>query len=188
MRGLVWVGIVVAGIIAMLPLIALMGRDDDENKTVPALEWVSDTCGNVQVWRGEIEDVADTLRAEGVGQALRAPTGASVEQVARATDTLLQGLENNGVPDTPNGQQSADTIETWARTALDDLNAAADTQQDAGDSVQERVNATAGSAAAISGALTSGAQTVADVFQTDPDLAAAFAQSDRCGVLRTEGE
>src|SRR4029078_4818492 len=55
--------VIVAGAVALTGVVALVGRDDSEDQTVPAGEWADTVCGAVAVWRGQIEAIADGLHA-----------------------------------------------------------------------------------------------------------------------------
>jgi hypothetical protein len=194
-----WVIAVVAGILLVLVVTAVIGTGEDSGETVTAGEWAQTTCGAVGVWRGEMEDIVEELRTpsefpasgaeEPQSETPQGRTGfvrVGLERAARATDTMIEGIDNAGTPDTPEGEQAAKLISDWSESALDDLEKAQDSLDEEADSIEESITQLADAARAIGAALTSGVQTMADVGRTDPELAAAVQQSSTCQQLQEE--
>jgi hypothetical protein len=194
-----WVIAVVAGILLVLVVTAAIGTGEDSGETVTAGEWAQTTCGAVGVWRGEMEDIVEELRTpsefpasgaeEPQSETPQGRTGfvrVGLERAARATDTMIEGIDNAGTPDTPEGEQAAKLISDWSESALDDLEKAQDSLDEEADSIEESITQLADAARAIGAALTSGVQTMAEVGRTDPELAAAVQQSSTCQQLREE--
>jgi hypothetical protein len=194
-----WVIAVVAGILLVLVVTAAVGTGEDSGETVTAGEWAQTTCGAVGVWRGEMEDIVEELRTpsefpasgaeEPQSETPQGRTGfvrVGLERAARATDTMIEGIDNAGTPDTPEGEQAAKLISDWSESALDDLEKAQDSLDEEADSIEESITQLADAARAIGAALTSGVQTMAEVGRTDPELAAAVQQSSTCQQLREE--
>jgi hypothetical protein len=190
---------VVAGILLVLVVTAAIGTGEDSGETVTAGEWAQTTCGAVGVWRGEMEDIVEELRTpsefpasgaeEPQSETPQGRTGfvrVGLERAARATDTMTEGIDNAGTPDTPEGEQAAKLISDWSESALDDLEKAQDSLDEEADSIEESITQLADAARAIGAALTSGVQTMAEVGRTDPELAAAVQQSSTCQQLREE--
>jgi hypothetical protein len=190
---------VVAGILLVLVVTAAIGTGEDSGETVTAGEWAQTTCGAVGVWRGEMEDIVEELRTpsefpasgaeEPQSETPQGRTGfvrVGLERAARATDTMIEGIDNAGTPDTPEGEQAAKLISDWSESALDDLEKAQDSLDEEADSIEESITQLADAARAIGAALTSGVQTMAEVGRTDPELAAAVQQSSTCQQLREE--
>jgi hypothetical protein len=190
---------VVAGILLVLVVTAVIGTGEDSGETVTAGEWAQTTCGAVGVWRGEMEDIVEELRTpsefpasgaeEPQSETPQGRTGfvrVGLERAARATDTMIEGIDNAGTPDTPEGEQAAKLISDWSESALDDLEKAQDSLDEEADSIEESITQLADAARAIGAALTSGVQTMAEVGRTDPELAAAVQQSSTCQQLREE--
>jgi plasmid stabilization system protein ParE len=109
-----------------------------------------------------------------------------LERAVQATDTMIEGIDNAGTPDTPEGAEAARLISDWSDSALDDLEEAQDSLDEEADSLEESITQLADAARAIGAALTSGVQTLAEVGRTDPELAAAVQQSSTCQQLREE--
>jgi hypothetical protein len=194
-----WVIAVVAGILLVLVVTAVIGTGEDSGETVTAGEWAQTTCGAVGVWRGEMEDIVEELRTpsefpasgaeEPQSETPQGRTGfvrVGLERAARATDTMIEGIDNAGTPDTPEGEQAAKLISDWSESALDDLEKAQDSLDEEADSIEESITQLADAARAIGAALTSGVQTMAEVGRTDPELAAAVQQSSTCQQLQEE--
>jgi hypothetical protein len=200
MRGpWLWIVAIVAGIVVLLGVVALVGRDDSQNQTVPAGEWADTVCGSVAVWRGQIESIVDELRqpsatgstgtTEPQSETPQSRTGfvrTGLERTVRATQTMITGIDNAGVPDTPQGEQAANAISGWADATRNDLEDAQDALDDEADTLAEAVAQLTDAARAITGAVTSGVKAVADVARTDPELAAALRDSSTCRQLREE--
>jgi hypothetical protein len=200
MRGpWLWVAVIVAGIVAVLGITAIVGRDDNEGETVSAGEWADSVCGAVTVWRGQIETIVDELRqpsatgstgtTEPQSETPQSRTGfvrTGLERTVRATQTMITGIDNAGVPDTPQGEQSANAISGWADATRNDLEDAQDSLDTEADTLADAVAQLTDAARAITGAVTSGVKAVADVGRTDPELAAALRDSNTCQQLREE--
>jgi len=200
MRGpWIWVVVIVAGVVAVTGVVALVGRDDSEDQTVAAGEWADTVCGAVAVWRGQIESIVDGIRDPDASGSLgveepqsETPQGRTtfirdgLEQTVEATETMITGIGNAGVPDTAQGAQSANAISGWADATLDDLEDAQDSLDNEADTLEEAIGQLTDAARAITGAVTSGVKAVADVGRTDPELAAALRDSSTCRQLREE--
>jgi len=200
MRGpWLWVVVIVAGVVAVLGVTAIVGRDDSKNQTVSAGEWADSVCGSVAVWRGEIEAIVDELRqpsatgstgtTEPQSETPQSRTGfvrTGLERTVRATHTMITGVENAGVPDTSQGEQSANAISGWADATRNDLENAQDSLDEEADTLADAIAQLTDAARAITGAVTSGVKAVADVGRTDPELAAALRDSSTCQELREE--
>ena len=153
----------------------------------------------VAVWRGQIETIVDELRqpsatgstgtTEPQSETPQSRTGfirTGLERTVRATQTMITGIDNAGVPDTPQGEQAANAIAGWADATRNDLEDAQDALDDEADTLADAVAQLTDAARAITGAVTSGVKAVADVARTDPELAAALRDSSTCRQLREE--
>jgi hypothetical protein len=200
MRGpLAWIVAIVAGVLVLTGVVALVGRDDSEDETVSAGQWADGVCGSVAVWRGQIQSIVDEIRQpsavgtprteEPQSETPQGRTGfirSGLERTVRATQTMITGVENAGVPDTPQGEQAANAISGWADATRNDLEDAQDSLDDEADTLAEAIAQLTDAARAITGAVTSGVKAVADVSRTDPELAAALRDSSTCQELREE--
>ena len=184
---------------ALVGVVALVGRDDNKGQTVSAGEWADGVCGSVAVWRGEIESVVDSIRNPAAAGSLGAeepqsetPQGRTafirdgLERTLRATATMITGIDNAGVPDTPQGEQAANAISGWADATQNDLEDAQDSLDQEADTLADAIAQLTDAARAITGAVTGGVKAVADVSRTDPELAAALRDSSTCQQLREE--
>jgi hypothetical protein len=199
MRGpLVWIAVIVVGIVAVIGVTALIGNGDDSDETVSAGEWAQSVCGAVGVWRGELEATVEEIRTppavaggdvEPQSETPQERTGlirTGLERAVQATDTMVEGVDNAGVPDTEQGEEAAGLVSDWADSARDDLEEAQDSLDEEADSLEDSITQLTGAARAIGASLLSGTQTVAEVAQTDPELAAALRESSTCTELREE--
>ena len=200
MRGpLAWIVAIVAGVLVLIGVVALVGRDDSEDETVSAGQWADSVCGSVAVWRGEIESIVDEIRQpsatgstgteEPQSETPQGRTGfvrTGLERAVRATHTMITGIDNAGSPDTPQGEQSANAISGWADATRNDLEDAQDSLDEEADTLADAIAQLTDAARAITGAVTSGVKAVVDLARTDPELAGALRDSSTCQQLREE--
>ena len=198
MRGwVVWVG-VLAGLVVLVGIGAAIGGDDDTDETVSALEWADNVCGTVIVWRGEMEAIVDGVRSSGEASTSGSESGAEspqgqsgsvrtgLEQALLATETMVEGIGRAGIPDTPNGQDAADGLASWADDAVDDLEDAQDALAEDTDTTSEELERLSDSVGTIVQVYASGGQAVADAAVEDPELLGALRDSEKCEQLAEE--
>jgi hypothetical protein len=198
MRGHVaWI-VAAVGIVLVIVAAALIGTRDKSGETVPAGEWAESVCGAVGVWRGELESLVEDLRTPNAAAGSEEPqsetpqgrTGfirVGVERAVQATETMVVGVENAGIPDTSNGERVADVVTSWADESLDELEDAQNSLDEEADSLEESIEQLTDAARAIGAVLASGTRTVADVVRADPELAAVIRDTSTCQELREEG-
>ena len=198
MRGwLAWTIAIVAGVLVVLVASAMIGNRDMSGETVAAGEWAQSVCGAVGTWRGEIEAIVEDIRtpnasstaggAEPQSETPQSRTGfvrKGLERGVQATKTLVTGIDNAGVPDSPQGDEAAKQVSDWADSAVDDLEAAQDSLDEEAGSLEESIKQLTGAAASIGSVLTSGVRTFADVARLDTELAATLKSSSTCQELR----
>jgi hypothetical protein len=195
--GLAWLVAIVAGVLVVIAVTAIVGNRDKSGETVSAGEWAQTVCGAVGTWRGEMESIVEDIRtpsasstAGGEEPQSETPQGRTgfvrkgLERAVQATDTMVTGIDNAGVPDTPQGEEAAKQVSDWADSSLDDLESAQDSLDEEADTLEEAVTQVTGAAGTIGSVLTSGVQTFADVARLDPELAAALKSSSTCQELR----
>jgi hypothetical protein len=109
-----------------------------------------------------------------------------LERAVSATETMITGIDNAGVPDTPEGQQASEQVSGWADGALDDLEDAQDSLDEEADDLEDAIEQVVEATGALAAALAGGVQTFADVARLDPELGAALRDSSTCQELREE--
>jgi hypothetical protein len=189
-----------AGIVAVILVAALIGDRDRRDETVPAGEWAQSVCGTISVWRGELESIVEDIRtptsestAGGEEPQSETPQGRTgfvrkgVERGVQATETMVEGIENAGVPDTEQGEEAAQIVSDWADSALNDLEEAEDSLDNEADSLEESLEQFAQAARALGTSLTGGVRALADLTQADPELARTVLETSECQQLRAEG-
>jgi hypothetical protein len=199
-RGLTWL-LVAAGVVVVLVATAMVGNRDDSGETVPAGQWAQSACGSIGVWRGEIEAIVDSVRqAPSTGtmgteepqsqtaQGRAASVRAALERAVRATENLVTGIDNAGIPETSRGEDAAAQVSSWADTSVATLEKAQDSLDTEAATPQEAIAQLAGAAGALRVVLVSGFETLADVALLDPELAAAVHESSTCQQLLEEQE
>jgi hypothetical protein len=197
---LAWI-VAAVGVVAVIVVAAVIGGRDKSDETVPAGEWAQSVCGAVGVWRGEFEAIIEDIRTPaafgdaGVDepqsetpQTRRGFVRAGLEVAVQATDTLVEGIDNAGAPDTPQGQEAATKMSDWANSSKDDLEQAQDSLDDEADTLEDAITQVTTAAGAIGTTLTSGVKTFADIAASDPALAAALRDSSTCQQLRKKEE
>jgi hypothetical protein len=194
---LFWIVAIVAGIVAVIGVAALLG-DDDSGDTVAGGEWAQSVCGTVGVWRGELEAIVEDIRtptSAGTGSEepqSETPQGRTgfvrqgLERAIQATETMVEGVDNAGTPDTAQGEDVAQLVSSWADSAVDDLEDAEESLDEEADSLEESIRQLTGAVGAIGSVLASGTQTVADIARADPELTDALRDSSTCQELREE--
>jgi hypothetical protein len=199
MRGPIpWIA-AAGGVLLVIIVVALIGGRDKRDESVSAGEWAQSVCGAVGVWRGELEAIVEDIRtpnatstAGGEEPQSETPQGRTgfirkgLERGVQATDTLVEGIDNAGVPDTAQGEQAADQVAEWANSASDDLEEAQNSLDDEADTLEAAIEQVTGAAAAIGSVLASGVRTVTEVVRLDPELASALQASSTCQQLREE--
>ena len=201
MRGpLAWVVAVVAGLVLVVIVTAMIGNRDNSDETVSAGEWAQNVCGAVGVWRGEMEAIVEDVRTpnanasgteEPQSETPQGRTGfirTGLERAVQATETMVEGVENAGTPDTTNGEEVADVVSSWADSALDELEDAQDSLDEEADTLEASIRQLTGAAQAIGSVLASGTRTVADVARADPELVSVIRDTSTCQELREEAE
>lgn len=199
MRGWVaWVVGILAGLVILTAVVALVGSDDDEGQTVTAAEWADSVCGTALVWRGTMESIVDGVRSAGQSGTSGSESGAEspqgrsgsvrtgLEQALLATETMVEGIARAGIPDTPNGQEAADGLASWADDAVDEIEDAQDALGEDVDTTSEEIELLSAAVATIFEVYGSGGQAVADAAVNDPELLAALSASPRCEELKQE--
>jgi hypothetical protein len=194
---LFWIAVAAVGVIAVVGVAALL-VDDESGDTVSAGEWAQSVCGAVGVWRGELEAIVEDIRtptSAGTGSEepqSETPQGRTgfirqgLERAVLATETMVEGVDNAGIPDTPNGERVADVVSSWADSALDELEDAEESLDEEADSLEESIEQLTGAARAVASVLTSGTRTIADVIRADPQLASVLGDTSTCTELREE--
>ena len=182
----------------MLGVTALIGNRDERGEPVTAGEWAQNVCGSVGAWRGELEAIVDDIRTPsavstaGEEPQSETPQGRTgfvrkgLERTVGAAETLVEGIDNAGVPDTEQGEEAAGQVSDWADSSLDDLDQAQDALDEEADSLEEAIEQFQDAAGAIAATLVAGVQTLTDVARLDPELAAAIQDSSTCQQLREE--
>jgi hypothetical protein len=198
MRGPVGWILAAAGIVLLIVVVALIGNRDKSGETVPPGEWAESVCGTIGVWRGELEATVEEIRTppaaaggdvEPQSETPQERTGfirTGLERAVQATETMVEGVENAGTPDTPNGEQVADVVSSWADSALDELEDAQDSLDEEADSLEASIEQLTGAARAFGTVLASGTRTVADVVRADPDLVPVIRDTSTCQELQEE--
>jgi len=187
------------GVIAVLIVAAAIGGSDESGETVPAGEWTQSVCGAIGVWRGELEDIVDDVRNPNAQTAAgseepqsETPQGRTgfirkgLERAVQAADTLVIGIDDAGVPDSPQGEEAAKTVSDWADSAQKELEDAQDSLDEEADSLEQSIEQLTAAARAIGAVLAGGVQTLAEVTRTDPQLAATALDTSTCQQLRAE--
>jgi hypothetical protein len=197
---LAWI-LAAVGVVAVIVVAALIGDGERRGETVSAGEYAQNVCGAIGVWRGELESIVEDIRtptsestAGGEEPQSETPQGRtgflrkSVERGVQAAETLVEGIDNAGVPDTEEGEESAEIVSDWAESNLNDLEEAEDVLDDEADSLEESLEQFADAARAIGRSLAGGLETIAEVTRADPELARVALDTSECRQIREEGE
>ena len=202
MRGrgpVVWIVGIAGGLVLVLVVTALIGNNDRRGETVTAGEWAQSVCGSVAVWRGELEAIIDEVQAPSSANAAvgeepqsETPQGRTafirkgLDRTVQAAEVLVEGVDNAGIPDTPEGEAAARQMSDWVNESSDDLEDAQDSLDDEADTLEEGIEQLTGAARTIASVRVSGLETLNQVVSTDPALGAALEASSTCQQLREE--
>jgi hypothetical protein len=187
------------GILAVIVVAAAIGGRDESGETVPAGEWTQSVCGAIGVWRGELEDIIDDVRvpnaqtgAGGEEPQSETPQGRTgfirkgLERAVGAAETLVVGIDDAGIPDSPQGEEAAETVSDWAESAQEELEDAQDSLDEEADSLEASIEQLTGAARAIGSVLAGGVETIAEVTRLDPELARTALDTSTCQQLHAE--
>ncbi len=187
------------GVVAVIIAAAAIGGRDESGETVSAGDWAQNVCGAVAVWRGELEAIVEDVRtpnasstAGGEEPQSETPQGRTgfvrkgLERAIQATETVVEGIDNAGVPDTEQGEEAAEDVSTWAERALGDLEEAQDSLDEEADTIEASIEQFGDATGAIGAAVVGGVETITGVAELDPALAVALNQSSTCEQLREE--
>jgi hypothetical protein len=195
---LTWIVGALVGVALVLGVTALIGNRDERSEPVTAGEWAQNVCGSVGAWRGELEAIVDDIRTPSAASTAgeepqsETPQGRTgfvrkgLERTVGAAETLVEGIDNAGVPDTSQGQEAAGLVSDWANSSLDDLDQAQDALDEEADSLEEAIEQFRDATGAIAATLVAGVQTLNDVARLDPALEAALNDSSTCQQVREE--
>jgi len=187
------------GVILVLIVGAAIGGRDESGETVPAGDWTQSVCGAIGVWRGELEDIVDDVRNPNAQTAAgseepqsETPQGRTgfirkgLERAVQAADTLVIGIDDAGIPDSPQGEEAAKTVSDWADASQKELEDAQDSLDEEADSLEQSIEQLTSAARAIGTVLAGGVQTVAEITRTDPELARTALDTSTCQQLHAE--
>ena len=195
---LAWIVGIAVGVVLVLGVTAWIGNRDDRGETVTAGEWAQNVCGSVGAWGGAMESIVEDIRTPsavnpaGEEPQSETPQGRTgfvrkgLERARTVTETMVEGVDNAGVPDTAQGEQAAEQVSEWADSALSDLEDSEDTLDDEAETIEESIRQLTDAAGTIATVLTSGAQTLVDVGRLGPELVPAFRATSTCQQLREE--
>jgi hypothetical protein len=199
MRGpLPWIFATV-GVLALLVVGAALG-DREEGETVPAGEWAQSVCGAVGVWRGDLAvifgEVTEPNAAASAAEEPQSETPQgrtafirqSLERAISATEIMVEGVQNAGVPDSAEGEEAAERISEWAGQAEEELEEAEDALDEDPESAEQAIEQLTEAAQTVFAVRASGAQTILEVTQLDPELGTALTDASTCQELREDEE
>ena len=172
------------GVVAVIIAAAAIGGRDESGETVSAGDWAQNVCGAVAVWRGELEAIVEDVRtpnasstAGGEEPQSETPQGRTgfvrkgLERAIQATETVVEGIDNAGVPDTEQGEEAAEDVSTWAERALGDLEEAQDSLDEEAETIEASIEQFGDATGAIGAAVVGGVETITGVAELDPALA-----------------
>ena len=149
---LTWILGIVVGVVVVLGVTALIG-----NGTTTAASRFPPACGRRTCaalsasGAASSESIVDDIRTpsavatageEPQSETTQGRTGfvrKGLERGVQATETMVEGIDNAGVPDTENGEEAANDVSDWSERALGDLEEAQDSLDDEADSLEEAV-------------------------------------------------
>jgi len=199
MRGPIpWIA-AAGGVLLVIIVVALIGGRDKRDESVSAGEWAQSVCGAVGVWRGDLEAIVEDIRTppsagatgteEPQSETPQGRTGfirSGLERAVQSADTMVEGIDRAGTPETSQGEQAAQQVSDWADSAHEALENAEDSLDEEADTIGDSIAQLASAAGAIRVTLAEGVRTLADVARLDPELGQALRDSSTCQELREE--
>jgi hypothetical protein len=199
MRGPIpWIA-AAGGVLLVIIVVALIGGRDKRDESVSAGEWAQSVCGAVGVWRGDLEAIVEDIRTppsagatgteEPQSETPQGRTGfirSGLERAVQSADTMVEGIDRAGTPETSQGEQAAQQVSDWADSAHEALENAEDSLDEEADTIGDSIAQLASAAGAIRVTLAEGVRTLADVARLDPELGQALQASSTCQQLREE--
>jgi hypothetical protein len=194
---LAWI-VAAAGVVVVILVVAAIGGRDKSDETVTAGEWAQSMCGAVGVWRGQMEAIVEDIRTpssaapsgeEPQSETPQGRTGlvrSGLERAIEATETMVEGLDNAGIPDTAAGEDAAEDISNWANGSLNDLEEAEESLDEEAETLEEAVEQIGGALGTLGSVVANGVQAITTATLTDPELASALQESSTCQELREE--
>ena len=167
MRGpLAWI-LAAVGIVAVIVVAALIGDRDRRRRDGPGRRVGAERLRHGRRLarrargdrRGHPHADASESTAGGEEPQSETPQGRTgflrkgVERGVQATETLVEGIDNAGIPDTEQGEEAAEIVSDWADSALNDLEEAEDSLDDEADTLEESLEQFAEAAARARDAL-----------------------------------
>ena len=187
------------GVAAVIVVAAAIGGRDESDETVTAGQWAQSVCGAVGVWRGELEAIVEDIRtpnatstAGGEEPQSETPQGRTglirkgLERAVLASETLVEGIDNAGIPDTGQGEEAAEVVSNWADETLDSFEQAQDSLDEEADTLEESIEQLTDAARSVGAALTGGIQALADVIRLDPEVTQALRDSSTCQQVQEQ--
>ena len=179
-------------------LIAAGSGRDNSGKTVRADAWAHDVCRSVAAWEGSLKDIRKELQKSNygarnsdgaIGDFVEGTVGlrVAVDRAYIATrQTLRRGMQQAGIPDSPQGAQASAALRVWAAQTEQNLRAAhALLKHDPANAsiASDAFEALTVPAQALAESVATGRATVQAVRASDPALDQAFNRSSVCRRL-----
>ena len=177
----------------------LIGNRDDSGEPVTAGEWAQNVCGAVGVWRGELEAIVEDIRTPNANATAgeepqsETPQGRTgfirkgLERGVQATETMVEGVDNAGVPDTENGEEAADDVSDWAESCPRATSRRRRTRSTTRRTPSRSRSSSSRTRRERSGPRSSAAcRRSPTSLELDPALAVAFRDTSTCQQLREE--
>jgi hypothetical protein len=197
MRGPVPWLLAAGGVLLVIVVVALIGNRDKSGDTVTAGEWAQSVCGAVGTWRGDLEAIVEDIRTppslgatgseEPQSETPQGRTGfirSGVERAVQSADTMVEGIDRAGTPETSQGEQAQQQVSDWADSAHQALENAQDSLDEEAETIGDSIAQLASAAGAIRVTIAEGVRTLADVARLDPELGQAIRDSSTCQELR----
>ncbi len=172
-------------IVVMALVITACGDDDDEGSGDPVAvpEYASDICSAFFGWTDALQDgltdQGSSLGPDAAPQEGKDALQGFLDNAVAASDQLVEEVEAAGMPDTENGEEDADLLQTAAERARDQLEDAqgdvADLPTDSPEAFSEAARQFGTDVQAALGQL---GQPLDDV--DSPELEEAFEEEEAC--------
>lgn len=158
------------------------------SNTSSAESWASDVCSAVGTWKTSVQQITtDAANALAKPGATRDDATNAVKQGVDATQTMVDDLKALGPPDTPEGTQAKDDLDSFVTDSQQTLDGVSKALDDipSGASLTQIVTQLAAQASTLQQTITSGQDLVASLQGLGGELKTGFEQADSCKELRS---
>jgi hypothetical protein len=163
------------------------GCGGESEPSAEASQWASDVCTSISQWKTDVEGIAEQATEQVTsGTASRETIQSAIDDGLQASRELASELKALGAPDTPEGEEARQSLQTFAdrvESSVNDVEQALDDLPD-NPTVAQIIQSLSGLATSLQADVQAGQQVIVDLQEAGSDLRQAFEESPSCDELR----